>query len=72
VREGIKREAVYGDVNWSREQRLFVEGNPVDVMVIGHGLLNYPTPPHQPVPLYWWNSNRSIAVTTKSGFGYVT
>jgi hypothetical protein len=35
--EGIKREAVYRHVNGCREQRMLVEADPMDVMVIRHG-----------------------------------
>jgi hypothetical protein len=39
--ESIKRKAVYGDVDGGREQRTLIEADPMDVVVIGHGLLNY-------------------------------
>jgi hypothetical protein len=44
VREGVESNAVQRDESRGGEQRLFEERNPVDAMVIGHGLLNYPTP----------------------------
>jgi hypothetical protein len=50
--ESIKREAVYQHVNGGREQRMLVEADPMDIMVIRQGLLNYPTP----LPLlYGWD-----------------
>jgi hypothetical protein len=60
--ESIKREAVYGDVNGGREQRTLVEADPMNVMVIQHGLLNYPAPLHRPSLLYGWNGYRSITI----------
>jgi hypothetical protein len=60
MEESIKREAVYGDVDGGRGQRTLVEADPMDVMVIRHGLLNYPTPIHRPSLLYGWNGYRSI------------
>jgi hypothetical protein len=58
--ESIKYEAVYWHVNGGREQRTLVEADPMDVMVIRHGLLNYPTPLHRPSLLYRWDGYRSI------------
>jgi hypothetical protein len=58
--ESIKCEAVYRHINGGREQRTLVEADPMDVMVIRHGLLNYPTPLHRPSLLYRWDSYRSI------------
>jgi hypothetical protein len=39
--KGIECKAVHGHVNWGREERMLVKANPVDVIVIRHGLLNY-------------------------------
>jgi hypothetical protein len=42
--EGIEGNAIHGYKGRGGEQRLFVERNPVDAMVIRHGSLNYLTP----------------------------
>jgi hypothetical protein len=39
--KGVERKAIHWYIHRSREERVFVETNPVDVVVIGHGLLNY-------------------------------
>jgi hypothetical protein len=44
TRQSIESDAVQGYKRRSREQRLFEERDPVDAVVIGHGVLNYPTP----------------------------
>jgi hypothetical protein len=44
TRQSIKSDAVQGYKSRSGEQRLFEERDPVDAVVIGHGVLNYPTP----------------------------
>jgi hypothetical protein len=44
TRQGIESNAVQGYKSRSGEQRLFEERDPMDAMVIGHGLLNYPPP----------------------------
>jgi hypothetical protein len=38
--ESIEHKAVHRHVNWSREETVLVKANPVDVVVIGHGILN--------------------------------
>jgi hypothetical protein len=40
TRKSIKRDTIHGHQDRGREQQLFVEGNPVDTMVIGHDSLN--------------------------------
>jgi hypothetical protein len=40
--ESVESKTVHG----GREKRSLVKGNPVGMMVIGHGLLNYPKPLH--------------------------
>jgi hypothetical protein len=40
TRKSIKHNTIQGHEDRGREQRLFVEGNPVDTMVIGHDSLN--------------------------------
>jgi hypothetical protein len=54
--EYMKHKTVYWYINGGREQRTLVEADPMDVMVIRHGLLNYPTPIYRPSLLYRWNS----------------
>jgi hypothetical protein len=44
TRERIEGGTIYGYKNRGRETRLGEELDPVDVMVIGHGSLNYPIP----------------------------
>jgi hypothetical protein len=44
TRKGIESDAVQRHKNRGGKQRLFEEGDPMEAMVIGHGLLNYPTP----------------------------
>jgi hypothetical protein len=39
--KGIECEAVHGHIDRGREKRPLVEANPVDIVVIRHGLLNY-------------------------------
>jgi hypothetical protein len=44
MRKGIESDAVKRYKSRGGKQRLFEERDPMDAMVIGHGLLNYPTP----------------------------
>jgi hypothetical protein len=44
TRQSIESDAVQGYKRRGGERRLFKEGDPVDAVVIGHGVLNYPTP----------------------------
>jgi hypothetical protein len=44
ARKSIESDTVQRYESRGGEQRLFEERSPVDAMVIGHGLLNYPTP----------------------------
>jgi hypothetical protein len=44
LRQSIKCEAIHRHVDRSREQRTFKEPNPMDVVVIRHDSLYYPTP----------------------------
>jgi hypothetical protein len=41
TRKGVEREAIHGHKDGNGEQRTFIEADPMDVVVIGHGLLNY-------------------------------
>jgi hypothetical protein len=43
--ESVKHETVHGHMDGGVEERLFVETDPVGIMVIRHGLLNYSTHP---------------------------
>jgi hypothetical protein len=61
--QGVERKAVHRHINGGRKERAFIEPNPVDVVVIGHVLLNYPTPSSDPV-LYILGSVREISLTT--------
>jgi hypothetical protein len=58
TRESIKCEAV--NVDGGRKQRMLIKADPMDVMVIQHGLLNYSIPIQRPSLLYGWNGYRSI------------
>jgi hypothetical protein len=63
TRKGIKCEAIHGHEDGSGEQRTFIETDPMDVVVIGHGLLNYSNKTiHRPLPLYGRNGYRSIPI----------
>jgi hypothetical protein len=44
TRQSVESDAVQGYKRRGGEQRLFKERDPVDAVVIGHGVLNYPTP----------------------------
>jgi hypothetical protein len=56
TRKGVKHEAIHRHENRSGEQRTFIEGDPMDVVVIGHGLLNYSNKTiHRPLLLYGQN-----------------
>jgi hypothetical protein len=44
ARESVEGDTIHRYKGRGGKQRLLVEKNPVDAMVIGHGLLNYPTP----------------------------
>jgi hypothetical protein len=44
TRKGVESDAVQRYKSRGGKQRLFEERDPMDVMVIGHGVLNYPTP----------------------------
>jgi hypothetical protein len=45
MRKGVKREAIHRHEDGSGEQRTLIEADPMDVVVIGHGLLNYSNHP---------------------------
>jgi hypothetical protein len=63
TRKGVEREAIHRHEDRSGEQRTFIEADPMDVVVIGHGLLNYSNKTiHQPLPLYGQNGYRSIPI----------
>jgi hypothetical protein len=53
TREHIKGGTIYGYENKGREMRLGEEFDPVDVVVIRHDSLNYPTPSNDS-HLYTW------------------
>jgi hypothetical protein len=44
TRKGVESDAVQRYKSRGGKQRLFEERDPMNAMVIGHGLLNYPTP----------------------------
>jgi hypothetical protein len=44
MRKGVESNAVQRYESRGGKQRLFEERDPMDAMVIGHGLLNYPPP----------------------------
>jgi hypothetical protein len=44
MRKGVESDAVQRYKSRGGEQRLFEERDPINAMVIGHGLLNYSTP----------------------------
>jgi hypothetical protein len=44
MRKGVESDAVQRYKSRGGKQRLFEERDPMDAMIIGHGLLNYPTP----------------------------
>jgi hypothetical protein len=48
--EGIEGSTVYSHKDWRGEARLREELDPVDIVVIGHALLNYPSPLHSFAP----------------------
>jgi hypothetical protein len=48
--ESIKGSAIDSHKDWRGEAGLREELNPVDVVVIGHASLNYPSPPHSCAP----------------------
>jgi hypothetical protein len=63
TRESVECEAIHGHVDGSGEQRTFIKADPMDVVVIGHGLLNYSNKTiHRPLPLYGRNNYRSIPI----------
>jgi hypothetical protein len=53
TRERIKDDTIYGYENRGRKARLGEELDPIDIVVIRHVLLNYPTPPNDS-HLYTW------------------
>jgi hypothetical protein len=44
--EGVKGSAVYSNKDWRGEARLRKELDPMNIVVIGHDSLNYPSPLH--------------------------
>jgi hypothetical protein len=44
TRQSIESDAVQGHKRRGGKRQLFKEGDPVEAVVIGHGVLNYPTP----------------------------
>jgi CobQ-like glutamine amidotransferase family enzyme len=61
TRECIKSGTIYGYENRGRETRLGEEFDPVDVVVIGHVLLNYPTPSNDS-HLYTWGIVTAVSL----------
>jgi hypothetical protein len=61
--QGVERKAVHRHIDGGRKERVFIEPNPVDVVVIGHVLLNYPTPSSDPL-LYTLRSVREVSLMT--------
>jgi hypothetical protein len=61
TRERIKSGTIYGYKNRGREMRLGEEFDPVDVVVIGHVLLNYPTPSNDS-HLYTWGTVMEVSL----------
>jgi hypothetical protein len=51
--ESIERKAVYGDIDGGRKQRTLIEADPMDVVVIGHELLNYSNNRPLTSPFIW-------------------
>jgi hypothetical protein len=47
--QSIERETVHWHIDRGREERSFIKADPVDVMVIRHDLLNYPTSSSDPL-----------------------
>jgi hypothetical protein len=61
TRERIKGSTIHGYENRGREMRLGEEFDPVDVVVIGHGSLNYPTPTNNS-HLYIWGTVTEVSL----------
>jgi CobQ-like glutamine amidotransferase family enzyme len=61
TRERIKGSTIYGYENRGRETRLGKELDPVDVVVIGHGSLNYPLPSNNS-HLYTWGTVTEVSL----------
>jgi hypothetical protein len=74
MREHIKGGTIYGYESRGREMRLGEEFDPVDVVVIGHVSLNYPTPSNDS-HLYTWGIVTEVLLggyqqTTRQGRGW--
>jgi hypothetical protein len=61
--QSVERKTVHGHIDGGREERAFIETNPVDVVVIGHDLLNSPIPSSDPL-LYTLGSVREVSLLT--------
>jgi hypothetical protein len=48
--ESVEGSAVYSNKDWRGEARLREELDPMNIVVIGHNSLNYPSPPHSLAP----------------------
>jgi hypothetical protein len=48
--EGVEGSAVYSHKDWRGEARLWEELDPMNIVVIGHASLNYPSPLHSLAP----------------------
>jgi hypothetical protein len=48
--KGVEGSAVHSNKDWRGEARLREELNPMNIVVIGHDSLNYPSPLHSLAP----------------------
>jgi hypothetical protein len=63
--QSVECETIHGHINGGREERSFIKADPMDIVVIGHDLLNYPNTLQKPSPLYPRISQRSITSEKK-------
>jgi hypothetical protein len=59
--QSVERKTIHRHVDGGREERSFIEMNPMDIVVIRHDLLNYPTPSSDPL-LYTLGSVKDVSL----------
>jgi hypothetical protein len=67
--KGVEGSAVHSNENGRGEARLWEELDPMNIVVIGHDSLNYPSPLHSLAPLYLRDDYGSVTIETLTNDG---
>jgi hypothetical protein len=59
--QSVECKTVHGHVDGGRKESSFIKVDPVDVVVIGHDVLNYPIPSRNPL-LYTLGSVKEVSL----------